>query len=67
MTPSAEMPEYNGEELFNYSGTIVWVLETSLAYNFMRLAVWPGGTEDIITIPYQTLESASPEDLEGII
>ena len=64
MTHKAEEPKWDGEELFIYSGMLVWVIEESLVFDFMRLAEFPGGTRDIIKIPWQTLPSATPEDLE---
>ena len=56
---------FNGEELFMYQGMPVWIIEESQVYDFMILAEYPNGTE--INISWTRLESASPEDLDGII
>lgn len=52
------------EELFKYDGTFVSVVSESGHEGVMVIKYWDDGR--IVEIPYENLESATPEDLEEI-
>ena len=57
--------QWDGQELYNFDGTIVFIIER-VETDYVRIAEFQGGRvyEDFIF--EGDLETASPEDLEGV-
>ncbi|GAH84840.1 unnamed protein product, partial [marine sediment metagenome] len=55
---------WTGQELYNYSGTFVWIVESLKEDGIMEIAYWGNGETEVIE--YQELKSATPNELAGI-
>ena len=53
---------YDAQELFTYSGRLVFITDTDLVGDTLTIVDFPYGKPE--KIQYQTLSSATPEDLE---
>jgi len=66
----ADAPKWDGQEILSYDGMLVFMHRIKLVYDEVTLIEYPGGsTQDIIKVDFSTykkLESATPEELEGI-
>lgn len=60
---------WNGQELFLHpGGDLIFILDFDPGRSWVRAAYYPSGHELTLTQEeYQSLESADPTDLEGII
>jgi len=60
--------QFHGQELFTYKGALIFIVDFDLGKPWVKAAYYPDGEPIILSqAEYQTLKSADPEDLDGII